>query len=89
VKVSAAAVNFMDTRVRSGVLWRDRTPPFVPGVEGAGCVAALGDSVETLSVGDRVSWVYAPGSYAEELVVAADALVPIPGAIDDETAAAL
>jgi NADPH2:quinone reductase len=45
--------------------------------------------VENVSVGDRVVWFYVPGSYAEEVVAPADALVPIPDVIDDETAAAM
>jgi NADPH2:quinone reductase len=89
VQVSAAGVNFMDIGVRTGQLWRHLTPPFVPGVEGAGCVIAFGEGVETLSVGQRVSWVYVPGSYAERIVADADALVPVPDAVDDEAAAGL
>jgi NADPH2:quinone reductase len=38
---------------------------FVPGVEGAGRVSVLGEGVTEFAVGDRVSWVYAYGSYAE------------------------
>jgi NADPH2:quinone reductase len=75
--------------VRSGILWRDKPLPFVPGVEGAGRILALGDGVETFSAGDRVVWVYAPGSYAEQLVAATDALVPLPDTMEDETAAAV
>jgi NADPH2:quinone reductase len=45
VRLSVAGVNFMDTGVRRGILWQDKTPPFVPGVEGAGRVAALGEGV--------------------------------------------
>lgn len=89
VQVSAAGVNFMDIGVRTGQLWRHLTPPFVPGVEGAGCVIAFGEGVETLSVGQRVSWVYVPGSYAERIVADADTLVPVPDAVDDEAAAGL
>jgi NADPH2:quinone reductase len=89
VQVHAAGVNFMDIGVRTGQFWRHLTPPFVPGVEGAGQVVALGEGVETARVGDRVAWVYAPGSYAEQIVVRADALVPIPETVDDETAAGL
>jgi NADPH:quinone reductase len=86
VKVSLAGVNFMDTGVRSGLLWRDKQLPLVPGVEGAGRILALGTGVATFGVGDRVAWVYAPGSYAEQLVAAADALIPLPDTIDDEKA---
>jgi NADPH2:quinone reductase len=89
VKVNVAGVNFMDTGVRSGILWRDKPLPIVPGVKGAGRILALGDGVESFSVGERAAWVYAPGSYAEQLVAAADALVPLPDTIKDETAAAV
>jgi NADPH2:quinone reductase len=89
VRIRAAGVNFMDIGVRTGQFWRHLTPPFVPGVEGAGEVIALGENVTTLSIGQRVAWVYAPGSYAEQAVVAADALVPIPDDVTDETAAGL
>ena len=89
VQVAAAGVNFMDIGVRTGQLWRHFTPPFVPGVEGAGRVIALGEGVKTLSVGQRVSWVYVPGSYVERIVADADALVPVPDAVDDEAAAGL
>jgi NADPH:quinone reductase len=89
VEVGAAGVNFMDIGVRTGQLWRHLTPPFVPGVEGAGRVIALGEGVTTLSVGQRVSWVYVPGSYAERIVADADELVPVRDAIDDEAAAGL
>jgi NADPH2:quinone reductase len=61
----------------------------VIGVEGAGRIAALGEAVSGLAIGDRVAWVYAPGSYAGRVEVAADALVRIPDAIDDRAAAAV
>jgi NADPH2:quinone reductase len=89
VRIRAAGVNFMDIGVRTGQFWRHLTPPFVPGVEGAGEVIALGKDVTTLSIGQRVAWVYAPGSYAEQAIVPAAALVPIPDDVDDETAAGL
>ena len=38
--------------------------PKILGVEGAGRVAAVGDGVEGFAPGQRVAWVYAPGSYA-------------------------
>src|SRR5258706_10397438 len=79
VRISAAGVNFMDTGVRRGIFWADKTPPFVPGVEGAGRVMALGEAVDHLRGGDRVAWFYIHGSYAEELIAPADKLVPIPG----------
>ena len=89
VAVAAAGVNFMDIGVRRGMAWADVSDPKVIGVEGAGRVIALGEGVAGFAIGDRVAWVYAPGSYAEQVEVPADALVPVPDAIDDRTAAAL
>lgn len=42
-----------------------------------------------LSIGQRVAWVYAPGSYAERIAIPASSVVPVPDDIDDRTAASL
>jgi len=89
VAVAAAGVNFMDVGVRRGIAWQEMPDPKILGVEGAGRVLALGAGVDRFRVGQRVAWVYAPGSYAERVVVPADALVHVPDAIDDRTAAAV
>ncbi len=89
IEVAAAGVNFMDTGVRRGLAWADIPNPKVLGVEGAGRVAAIGDGVSEFKIGDRVAWVYVPGSYAERIIAPADALVAVPDGIDDEVAAAV
>jgi NADPH2:quinone reductase len=89
VEVAAAGVNFMDVGVRQGLYWTDMLNPKVIGVEGAGRVIAAGADVEEFVPGQRVAWAYAPGSYAERIAVPADALVHVPDAIDDHTAAAV
>lgn len=89
VEIARAGVNFMDVGVRNGSLWRDRALPLIPGVEGAGRVIELGPDVDDLAVGQRVAWAYVPGSYARRVVAPAAALVPLPDAIDDDTAAAV
>jgi NADPH2:quinone reductase len=60
-----------------------------PGVEGAGRTAAVGEGVTGLKVGDRVAWFYVWGSYAEQIVAPAEAMVPLPDDIDLETGASL
>ena len=89
VQVAVAGVNFMDIGVRQGMAWNEMPNPKILGVEGAGRVLAVGKDVHGFEIGDRVAWVYAPGSYAEKIAIAADSLVQIPDAIDDSTAAAV
>ena len=89
VEVAAAGVNFMDIGVRRGQLWTKMPLPRGLGVEGVGRVLAVGEGVLSVQPGQRVAWVYAPGSYAERIALSADALVHVPDAIDDRTAAAV
>ena len=87
VDVAASGVNYVDTYQRSGIY---RLPlPFVPGVEGAGRVAAVGDGVTGLKAGDHVGWLAAPGSYAEQVIVDAEKAISVPEGVSDELAAAV
>jgi NADPH:quinone reductase len=87
VRLGAAGVNFRDTYERSGVY--PMQFPHVSGAEGAGTVLAVGDGMADVAVGDRVAWADARASYAEQVVVGADAALPVPDGVDLETAAAL
>ncbi|HZZ89368.1 MAG TPA: quinone oxidoreductase [Caulobacteraceae bacterium] len=89
VEIAFAGVNFMDIGVRQGVAWTATPNPKVLGVEGVGRVLAVGDGAGDLVPGQRVAWAYAPGSYAQRIAVPTAALVPVPDAIDDRTAAAV
>jgi NADPH2:quinone reductase len=86
VEVAAAGVNFIDTYHRSGLY--EMPLPLVPGQEGAGIVTEVGDGVTGFSVGDRVAWPGATGSYATNHVVAAANAVAVPDAVDLDLAAA-
>lgn len=87
VRVEAAGLNFIDIYNRTGSYPMD--PPFTPGREAAGVVDAVGEGVSGVSEGDRVGFVMRPGAYAEHVVVPAEVLVPVPDAVDLETAAAV
>jgi NADPH2:quinone reductase len=89
VEIACAGVNFMDIGAREGTVWPEFPNPKVLGVEGAGRVLAVGDGVGHIAPGDRVAWVYAPGSYAEKIVIPATSLVPVPDGVDDRTAASV
>ncbi|GGC95686.1 quinone oxidoreductase [Tersicoccus solisilvae] len=87
VRVAATGVNFIETYQRSGVY--DVGFPFTPGAEFAGTVVAVGPGVDGIAEGDRVTTAHGAKGYARYTAVDADALVPVPDGIDDETAAAL
>jgi NADPH2:quinone reductase len=87
VKVAAAGLNFIDTYFREG-----RYPaelPFVPGQEGAGVVAAIGDGVTQFAVGDHVAWSGRRGAYAEFASVPAELVLKVPDGVSLEDAAAV
>ncbi|MFG2037188.1 quinone oxidoreductase family protein [Dactylosporangium sp. NPDC048998] len=87
VLVGASGVNYMDVYQRSGVY---QVPlPAALGSEGAGTVLRLGDGVRGLSPGDRVAWTGVPGSHAQQALVPAEQLVPVPQEISTEQAAAV
>jgi NADPH2:quinone reductase len=88
VNVAASGVNFIDVYERTGGY--PKALPFLAGSEGAGTVDAVGPGVEDVSVGDRVAWAQvAGGGYAEQVVVPAERLVPVPDGVELETAAAV
>jgi len=87
VRVEAAGLNYIDVYHRTGLY--PNPLPFVPGLEGAGKVAAVGPGVAAPRVGDRVAWTGIPGSYAERVVVPADRAVAVPTGMASDTAAAL
>ncbi|MBV8398858.1 MAG: quinone oxidoreductase, partial [Acetobacteraceae bacterium] len=80
--------NYIDTYHRSG-LYQLPMPSGI-GSEAAGVIEEVGPGVTGLKPGDRVAYSGGPiGSYAEERVMPADRLVPVPGGISDQQAAAM
>jgi NADPH2:quinone reductase len=88
VEVAAAGVNYMDIYQREGVGNYRTDPPFVPGAEGAGTVAAVGEGVTNLTVGDRVAWAGSGNSYAEQVALPAHRVVLVPDGVGLQVAAA-
>src|SRR6202041_1607895 len=86
-EVAAAGVNYMDIYQREGGGGYRPPLPFATAAEGAGTIIAVGADVSDLGVGDRVAWV-GPGSYAEQVVLPAARVVPVPDGISTELAAA-
>ena len=80
LRQTAVGLNFIDVYHRTGLY--PQPGHFIPGVEGAGVVEAVGPEVDGLKPGDRVA-------YAEVRLIAADRLVKLPDEISDEQAAAM
>ena len=88
VKIAATGVNFIDVQHREG-RYKPPALPFTLGSEAAGTVAAVGQGVTEVAVGDRVAYTMVLGTYAEYATVRANRLVRLPDAITFETAAAV
>ncbi|KFB10018.1 quinone oxidoreductase family protein [Nitratireductor basaltis] len=84
---NAVGLNFIDVYFRTGLY--PAQPPFTPGGEGAGVVAAVGEGVQELKEGDRVAYATNGGAYAQERLMPADRVVKIPDGVSDEQAAAI
>ena len=87
IDVEAVGLAFPDVLQCRGIYQVPTPPRFTPGGETAGRVAALGDGVDGVSVGDRV--VFMGGGLAEQVVMPAQALFPVPDGVSAEAAAAL
>src|SRR6267143_778642 len=86
VRVGAAALNPIDTYIRSGLVPMPLPKPFIPGCDLAGTVTAVGPSVRRFKPGDRV-WgsnqglLGRQGTFAEYASVAEDLLYPTPAGV--------
>ncbi len=85
ITAEAIGVNFIDTYFRSGLYARE--VPFVVGTEVCGTIAAVGEDVAALNVGDRVVTANADGAYAQYCVAPADFVAYVPDAVPSDAVA--
>ena len=85
IKADAIGVNYIDTYFRSGQYPREL--PFVVGTEVCGTVAAAGDDVAAIKVGDRVVTANAGGAYAEYSCAPADFVAYVPESVPSDAIA--
>jgi putative PIG3 family NAD(P)H quinone oxidoreductase len=89
VDVVAAGVNRADVMQRMGFYPPPPGASDLPGLEISGRIAALGDGVEGWQVGDEVCALLDGGGYAEQAVVPAAQVLPVPEGVSLEDAAGL
>jgi putative PIG3 family NAD(P)H quinone oxidoreductase len=95
VDIVATALNRADLLQRRGLypspLLAGFTPPApeIPGMEFSGRIAAFGERVGGLSVGDEVMGIVGGGSYAERLVLHEHQLLRVPSSVALSDAAAI
>lgn len=89
VKIAACGLNFADLLMIKGTYQDTPEPPFVPGMEVAGTVHAIGAGVGGLTCGTRVAVFGGRGGLAEYGCFPAGRAVVLPAGMGFETAAAL
>ena len=86
IDVKVAALNFPDTLIIEGKYQFRPEPPFVPGSEAAGVVAAVGEGVG-LPTGSQVVAVGAEGAFAEKWLLPAEMVLSLPEGLSFDQAA--
>src|SRR5580704_9476776 len=88
IEIAASGVNRADLMQRQGLYPPPPGAPPYPGLECSGRVRSVGDDVTGWRPGDEVCALLAGGGYAEQVVVPAGQLLPVPARVDMTTAAA-
>lgn len=89
IAAEAIGVNFPDGLLVQGLYQMKPEPPFVPGMEMAGPVVAVGEGVTSVKVGDRVATLGTLGAYAEKMAASAKTVFPLPDGVSYEDACAM
>jgi putative PIG3 family NAD(P)H quinone oxidoreductase len=88
IDIAASGVNRADLMQRQGLYPPPPGAPPYPGLECSGRIRAVGAEVTDWRPGDEVCALLAGGGYAEQVVVPAGQVLPVPGAVSLTTAAA-
>ena len=89
IRVAATSLNFADVKARQGQYHNAGQPPFVPGLDVAGIIDAVGTGVTSFVRGQRVIAFPSTGSYCEYTIAQEALTYLIPDALAWESAAAL
>ena len=90
VRTHAVGVNPVETYIRSGIYAAKPELPYTPGNDAAGVVESAGESVSTVSVGDRVYTAGTlSGAYAELILCQSTTVYPLPDDLTFKQGAAI
>lgn len=89
IDAEAIGVNYPDGLLVQGLYQAKPPTPFVPGMEMAGRVSAVGEGVTKFKVGDRVVSFTPLGAYAEKIGVDESAVIALPDGVSGADACAL
>lgn len=89
IKLAYAGVNRPDALQRAGAYDPPKGASPLPGLEGAGTIAAIGAGVSGVAVGDQVCALLPGGGYAEYVATPAAHCLPVPAGLSLAEAAAL
>ena len=84
VRMTHRPINPSDLHTVLGRYGRETVVPATPGHEGVGVVDAVGDSVSTVSVGDRVVPMGVIGTWQEFVIVSEDRCFVVPEDVPDD-----
>lgn len=87
VDIHAAGINFPDLLVIAGQYQLKTPPPFTPGNEAAGVVAAVGEGVTRFAIGDKVIVMLRGGAFAEKCAADQSLVFPLPDQLSFEQGA--
>ncbi|MDD0837195.1 NADPH:quinone oxidoreductase family protein [Curvibacter sp. HBC61] len=88
IEIKAASLNFPDLLIVQNKYQMKPPLPFVPGSEYAGVVAAAGDGVTHLKVGDSVACLSGTGGFGTHTLAKAALCMPLPAGFSHVDAAA-
>lgn len=89
IEVAAAGVNRADLMQRQGFYPPPPGISEVPGLEVSGTITAVGEAAAGWVIGDEVCALLAGGGYAQQVIVPAGQVLPVPTGVSLQDAAAL
>ena len=88
IRVETIGINYAEVLSRKGLYGWAPERPYIPGMEVAGWIEAMGEAVQGRQIGERVLCGMQYGGYAERVCVTANRALPVPDDFSMDEAAA-